>query len=161
MGAQLSPEITILLANLDEAYNRKGWHGPNLRGSIRGLDARQASWRPGPKRRSIADIVVHCAYWKYAVRRRLRGDSRGSFPLKGSNWFVLPANLSESDWQSYVRLLENEHRRLREAITEVSASQLQMRSKRSKTRNAVLIYAIAAHDLYHTGQIQLLKRLQR
>src|SRR6516225_447107 len=104
MPKELSPEIALLLRNLDHAYNQKGWHGPNLRGSIRGLSARLASWRPGPKRRSIADIVVHCAYWKYAVRRSLRGDKRGSFPLKGSNWFLLPEPLSDSEWRSYVAL---------------------------------------------------------
>jgi uncharacterized damage-inducible protein DinB len=160
MAKEPSPEIALLLRNFDQAYNQKAWHGPNLRGSIRGLSARQAAWRPHPKRRSIADIVVHCAYWKYAVRRRLRGDKRGSFPLKGSNWFALPEPLSESEWRSYVALLESEHRALREAIADLPGSELHNKSIGSRYRNSMHIYGIAAHDLYHTGQIQLLKRLQ-
>ncbi|HMF11570.1 MAG TPA: DinB family protein, partial [Gemmataceae bacterium] len=91
-------EIDLLLFLLDQGYDKKAWHGPNLRGAIRRLSAAQAAWRPGPKRRSIAEIVVHAAYWKYAVRRRLRGDKRGSFPLKGSNWFSLPEPVTELDW---------------------------------------------------------------
>src|SRR6516162_1988227 len=82
----LAPEINILEHLLDESYEKKAWHGPNLKGSIRGLTALQAAWRPSPRRHSIAEQVIHAAYWKYAVRRRLRGDLRGSFPLKGSNW---------------------------------------------------------------------------
>ena len=91
-----SGELALLLRILDEGYEKKAWHGPNLKGSIRGLSAEQAAWRPYPGRHSIAENVVHCAYWKYAVRRRLRGDKRGSFALKGSNWFAIPSPLSES-----------------------------------------------------------------
>jgi hypothetical protein len=153
-------EITLLLRILDQAYDKKAWHGPNLRGSIRGLTATQASWRPGLKRRSIAEIVVHAAYWKYAVRRRLRGDKRGSFPLKGSNWFQLPNPLREETWREYVAILENEHRELRRAVAEYAADQLYRSSPGSKTQAATLIYGAASHDLYHAGQIQLLKRLR-
>jgi hypothetical protein len=156
----LDPEIALLLRMLDQAYNRKAWHGPNLRGSVRGLTAHQAGWRPHPKRHSIAEIVVHAAYWKYAVRRRLRGDKRGSFALKGSNWFLLPEPLTDAAWREQVALLETEHQILRAAILALPPDQLHQRSAGSKVRNATMIYGIAAHDLYHTGQIQLLKRLQ-
>jgi hypothetical protein len=157
---QLDPEIKLLLQNLDAAYDKKGWHGPNLRGSIRGLTAQQAAWRPAPERHSIWEIVVHAAYWKYAVRRRLRGDQRGSFPLKGSNWFPLPVPLTDEDWRMAVDLLQQEHRQLREAVADLPADQLYVTPAGSKVSNVRLIYGIAAHDLYHTGQIQLLKRLQ-
>jgi uncharacterized damage-inducible protein DinB len=156
----VAAEIELLLNLLDQAYQKKAWHGPNLRGSIRGLTAAQASWRPSPKRRSIADIVVHAAYWKYAVRRRLRGDKRGSFPLKGSNWFALPEPLPDEMWRHYVMLLQEQHQALRSAVAELPASELPNRARGSRTLNATLILGIAAHDLYHAGQIQLLKRLQ-
>jgi hypothetical protein len=161
MGNAVSTgEIGLLLRILDQAYDKKAWHGPNLKGAIRRLTAAQAAWRPNPKRRSIADITVHCAYWKYAVRRRLRGDKRGSFLLPGSNWFVLQDPLTEADWNQYVRLLEDEHQALRAAAAEVSPNRLHKASAGSKNTNAVLIYGAASHDLYHAGQIQILKRLQ-
>lgn len=154
------PEIALLLRNLDEAYEKKGWHGPNLKGSLRGLSAAQAAWRPHPRRHSIAEVALHAAYWKYAVRRRLRGDERGSFPLKGSNWIPVAA-LTDEDWRRYVKLLDAEHRALRAAIAELPHSQLYVTPAGSKVSNVTLIYGIAAHDLYHTGQIQLLKALQK
>jgi uncharacterized damage-inducible protein DinB len=154
-------EIALLLTLLDQAFEHKAWHGPNLRGSIRGLTAGQATWRPQPKRRSIADIIAHAAYWKYAIRRKLRGDQRGSFPLRGSNWPALPESLAEPDWRRLVALLADEHRTLRAAVAEFDPQRLHRRAPASKYTPAVLIAGVAAHDVYHAGQVQLLKRLQR
>ena len=156
---RLAPEVALLLRIVDEAYERKAWHGPNLRGSVRGLEARVASWRPAPGRHNIWEIVVHAAYWKYIVRRRLLGEKKGSFPLKGSNWFVRPEAMTLETWRSDVALLEEMHRRMRAAIAELSLRDLAKIPPGSKVSNAALISGIAAHDVYHAGQIQLLKRL--
>lgn len=158
--AKLSPEIMMLVQMLDDGFDKKGWHGPNLRGVIRRLNAHQAGWRPPRARRSIAEIVSHCAYWKYAVRRRLRGDKRGSFQLNGSNWFPLPTPLTEDIWRQYVALLDTEHEALRQAVAEFSRAQLHRTPPGGKFTYTRLIYGIACHDVYHAGQIRLLKRLQ-
>jgi uncharacterized damage-inducible protein DinB len=152
-------EIALLLRILDECYDKKAWHGPNLKGAIRGLDAAEAAWRPGTGRRSIADIVAHAAYWKYAVRRRLRGDKRGSFALEGSNWFELPSPWTEQSWKSYGRLLDREHRALRDTLASFPADRLHELPEGGKVRFFTQIYSVALHDVYHAGQIQLLKRL--
>jgi uncharacterized damage-inducible protein DinB len=157
----LAPEISLLLRIMDEAYEKKAWHGPNLRGAIRGLDGREAAWRPVPGRHTIWEIVVHCAYWKYAVRRRILGEKRGSFPLKGSNWIVRPAAMTPKEWQEDVALLEDTHRKLRSAIAGMTPRSLQEIPPGSKVSNTAIISGIAAHDVYHAGQIQLLKRLYR
>src|SRR6266849_6821422 len=99
----------LVLALLDEAYEKRTWHGPKLRQSIRGVTVKQAAWRPGPRRHNIWEVTVHAAYWKYAVRRRLTGEKRGSFALKGSNWFLRPVGKRGADnertWEEDVRLL--------------------------------------------------------
>ena len=154
-------EIGWLLQLLDEAYNRKSWHGTNLRGSIRGLSARQADWRPADRRHSIAEIVAHAAYWKYTARRRLRGDPRGSFPLKGSDWFALARPLSEGAWREIVRLLESEHKLLRDAVAELTPAALHKTPTGAKTSNLTLIRGVAMHDVYHAGQIQAIKGWQK
>jgi uncharacterized damage-inducible protein DinB len=145
--------LQVLLSNLDSAYATKGWHGTTLRGSLRGVTAKSALRRPGKERHNIWELAVHAAYWKYAVRRRLRGERKGSFALKGSNWFPSPDRADEAAWQRMVRLLEDEHRQLRQTIAALTDAQL----RDPKTQR--LIYGIAAHDLYHTGQIQLIKKL--
>jgi len=87
------------------------------------------------------------------VRRRLRGEKRGSFALKGSNWFRRPEELSHKAWQADLELLASEHRLLREAAADYLAG---------KTRPipAWHIFGVAFHDVYHAGQIRLIRRLQ-
>jgi hypothetical protein len=154
----LSP-LDLLLGQLDQGFDKKSWHGPNLRGSIRGLDPATAAFRPAKDRHCIWEIVVHAAYWKYAVRRRLLGEKRGSFPEKGSNWFPRPITPSEEAWQQDIHLLEECHRAMRSAIAALSVADLQRTPSGSKVNNLDLIRGIAAHDVYHAGQIQVLKRL--
>lgn len=151
--------LQLLLRAFDQGYDQKAWHGPNLRGSIRGLDANVASLRPGADRRNIWEQVVHAAYWKYTVRRRLLGEKRGSFPLKGSNWFVRNGEAGADLWQSDIALLESTHRSLRSAIESLKDADLNKTPAGRKVSDADVIFGIAAHDVYHAGQIQLLKRL--
>jgi hypothetical protein len=151
--------IQQLLDIIDRAYDRRSWHGTNLRGSIRGMTARHAAWRPAPRRHNVWEIVVHAGYWKYAVWRQLVGERRGSFALKGSNWFQRPERPTERAWKADVALLDRTHRALRSAVEALPARELHRSPGTSKTTNFDLIAGIAAHDLYHAGQIQLLKRL--
>ena len=145
-----TPEILLLLDGLDEAFDKKSWHGPNLRGAIRGITAQQASWRPATGAHNIWEYVMHAAYWKYVVRRRITGEKRGSFPMPGSNFFIRPVQLSEAAWKGDIDLLAAQHRDLRRAVTELAAL------TRTLTH---LIRGAAAHDLYHAGQIRLLRKL--
>lgn len=158
MNAQ---HVDLLLELIDQSYDRKAWHGPNLRGSIRGVSVDEAARRPGKHRHNIWEIVVHAAYWKYTVRRRLLGEKRGSFPLKGSNWFARPMETSERAWREDILLLDEIHQSLRTAVASIPPHRLQRLSSGSKHTHAMLIYGIASHDVYHAGQIQLLKRLVR
>jgi hypothetical protein len=155
-----SDQRALLLRLIDEAYDKEAWHGPNLRGSIRRVSAEQAVWRPRPGRRNIAEIVLHCAYWKYAIRRRIRGDKRGSFPLKGSNWFTLPAKLTGEDWRAYVALLDDQHRTLREAIATAPSARL-AGAVGGRGEPAPAVYGVAMHDTYHAGQIRVVKVLYK
>jgi hypothetical protein len=151
----------LLLRLINEAFSKKAWHGPNLRGAIRRVKAGQAAWRPGPGRRNIAEIVVHCAYWKYAVRRRIRDDKRGSFAFPGSNWFTLANPLTESQWRQYVRLLDHEHAQLCEAVASAPWPRLCATKTGVGKTVAMHVYGIAMHDTYHAGQIQTLKALSK
>jgi len=155
----LDAQVRLLLNVIDQSFENKAWHGSNLRGSIRGVSPQEAAWRPARKRHNIWEIVLHTAYWKYAVRRMLTGERRGSFSCKGSNWFPCPSPLTPSGWREAVTLLAQEHAQLRSAIQDLQPMILYQRPPSSKYTRANLLYGIASHDVYHAGQIQLLKRL--
>lgn len=145
----------LILALLAEAYEKKTWHGPNLRQSLKGVTAKQAAWRPGPGRHNIWELTLHAAYWKYVARRRIEGRKRGSFVLKGSNFFERPekGNATEAAWRADRAILENEHR----AMVQTIEKALETPNAKKHLRT---FYGVAFHDIYHAGQIRLLRRLQ-
>lgn len=155
------PRIQLLLRTLDQAYDRKSWHGTTLRGSLRQVTAEEAAWRPGPGRHNIWELAVHAAYWKYAILRRIRQLDRGSFPYEGSNWFPRPVDPGERAWREDLALLGRMHRDLRQSVSDLSEDRLdEPPPTGSTTPLSDLIVGGAFHDIYHAGQIQLLKRLQ-
>ena len=154
-------EVAIVLGMIDQAWDGESWHGQNLRGSVRRLTAEQAVWRPAAGGHNIQELVVHAAYWKYVALRRLKGLDKGSFAYKGSNWFARKAGADRALWKEDVALLVDTHEALRAAIAGLTPAGLRRVTPGAKTTNLALINGIAAHDLYHTGQIQLIKRLMR
>jgi len=153
--------IRLLLALLDESYERKAWQGPNLRGALRGVRAAEAAWRPARGSHNIWELVLHVAYWEYAAARQLTGEKRGTFPLAGSNFFRRPVSPTEKAWRDDLAILAGAHRRLRAAVVAFPPRALDRRPRGSKYDAATLVYGVAAHTVYHTGQIQLLKSERR
>lgn len=150
--------VAGLLDLLDEAYDHRSWHGTNLRGALRRIEPSQVTWRPGPDRHNVWELTVHAAYWKYTVWRRITGAARrGSFPLDGSNFFPRPDPFDIDLWQGDLGLLADQHGRLRAAVAALTPRDL---SRNLGGRPLVwTVRGAAAHDLYHAGQIQLLKTL--
>lgn len=155
MSAKPNRELSRWLQLLDEAYSRPSWHGPNLRSSVRGVTAEAAAWRPGRGRHNIWELVLHAAYWKHTVRRRLCGDRR-PFAEKGSNWFKRPQERSEKAWRRDLALLESEHQALRRALAGARRLPATPPQRRRWVRH---LAGIAFHDIYHAGQIRLLRRM--
>jgi hypothetical protein len=153
-----------LLALVEEGFQKPAWHGPNLQNALRGVTAEEAAWRPAKSRHNIWEIAVHAAYWKYTVTRRLTGSRKRDFPEKGRNWFARDgAKLTKSEaakrWKSDLDFLAKTHQELCTAIADLKGSDL-MRSTRGNGKTAIRnVVGIAMHDVYHAGQIQLLRKL--
>jgi len=127
----------LLVDVLDRGFDKRSWHGANLKGAIRGLRAADAARRV-PGRKCAWEQVLHAAYWKHRVLKRLVGPEK--FPRKGSNWPALPVETTEDAWRADVALLRDINARL-------------------DAKTMWLIEGAAAHDVYHAGQIKLLRRL--
>lgn len=156
----MSPQGRLLVDVVDHAFTGRSWHGATLTGALRGVSPARALWRPRRNRHSIWELVLHAAYWKYVVRCRLTGARPPEgFARKPSNWPKAPSRPDARQWRADVRLLKEMHAELRTAVAALPVRKLKTRSPAGTWRYDELIYGVAAHDLYHTGQIQLLKRL--
>ena len=141
----------------------KLWHGgATVLGALRGVSPEVAAWKPYPDRHSIWALALHIAYWNYAVRRRLMDEAKGGFPRSPSNWPQVPAETTASAWDGDRRLVKECHDLLLEAMTEFDPRRLDHRDGgEGGTTFGDLITGIVLHDTYHSGQIQMLKRLAR
>jgi len=142
-------ELGLLLEVIDHAFDKASWHGPNLSGAVRGVDVALASKRL-PGRKSIWEQVLHAAYWKQRVINKLA--TPGRLPRKGSNWPPVPAELDAKAWRADVALLYDVHRQLRASIAALPEGRLDAKTRR-------LIHGVAFHDIYHAGQIRLLRKI--
>ncbi len=161
--ARGDPRIRLLLEVLDEAFLAKGWQGATLSGSVRGLTPRQALWRPNgdPARHNIWELVLHTAFWKHAVRERVEGRGRTAFGRSPRNYPRVPPRPDAKAWKADVALMKRQHELLRRTVARLSPARLGAQVGASRWSVAEQVFGVAAHDLYHTGQIQLLKALQR
>jgi len=144
---------------LDEGFSKAAWHGPNLLGSLRGSTLEELLHRPRRDGHNAWELAVHCAYLKYAVRNRLLAGKRNTFPLEGSNFFRRDEGLVLADWKKDLALLKAQHKALKAAILGLDPRTYgdRVRGSRHTVRRTAL--GIAAHDIYHAGQISLLKRM--
>lgn len=156
-----SPVLDLLSWNLQPAPGLRNWHGgPSPVTALRGVGAEEAHWRPSPRRKNIWAIALHIAYWKYTVRRHLEPSPILRFPRSPSNWPAPPTTADPAAWRSDLALLKEQHERLVEAVARVPATALgRIPPEGRRWTYGQLLLGIAAHDAYHTGQIQLMKKL--
>ncbi len=163
-----SPSLTnihvdraFLLDALAEAFEGPAWHGPSLRSSIKGVSADEARWRPGKRRNSIWDLVVHAAYGKYLVASRLEPDVERDFGRKLAKawWPRLPERTDGKTWREDQQLLAHWHQALLEACGRVPEARLRETRLQSRFTLAGEVHGLALHDVYHAGQIRLVRRL--
>ncbi len=157
-------------SRIDEILNllqpKKGtrlWYGgATAAGSLRGVGCEEAAWKPAPERHSICALVLHLAYWKYAVRRILEDSPKGVFARQPSNWPAVPVDAGEKALKEDRGLLVEEQVKLLAVVRAFGPRRLdEIAPGSGRYRFIDLMFGVATHDLYHTGQIQLVRRLYR
>lgn len=152
----MDARIELLLAVLEQAYTRPTWHGTNLKQSLRGVTVEQALWRPAEGRHNIWEYALHCAYWKFAAQSRIRG-LEAEFP-RPFNDFPLINSGSAADWKKDLSFLGRCHKELSATVAGLEPEQLERKAGRWTVQE--LVFGVANHDIYHAGQIQILRRLK-
>lgn len=169
---------------LEGALRGRGWQGPTLTGALRGVTPREALTPPAVGRKCIWEHVLHAAYWKYAILRALVAPAEPEpFPRGPAGWPALPegvragsgiaardAKAAARAWRADVALLTMMHERVLAAVQNLPAERWHTTppsspgspgSPKRQWTYAQYIAGAAAHDQYHCGQVQLIKRLVR
>jgi uncharacterized damage-inducible protein DinB len=148
-------EIQRIREQLDRSFRGPAWHGPSVHEVLEGVTAAQATARPLGHAHSIGEIVLHMATWKSVVARRVSGEVVGNIP-DDEDW--PKAGGGESEWTAAKGRLESAHASLVAALGRLSDEQLDQPPYKDASTRYVQLHGVIQHDLYHAGQIAVLKK---
>jgi uncharacterized damage-inducible protein DinB len=144
-------------SQLKRAYQGEAWHGPSLRELLADVTAAQAASKPIANAHSIWELVNHIIAWEQIVRRRLEGESLDDIPDEMN--FPPASDHGEEAWQATRRALESSNQSLRESIRRIDDAKLDEMVAGKEHSNYFMLHGAIQHDLYHGGQIAILKKL--
>jgi uncharacterized damage-inducible protein DinB len=150
-------EIERILDQLKRAYEGNAWHGPSVRESLSGVTAAQAHARPLANAHSIWELIQHIAVWENVGRRRLEGD-RAAIEISSPEDWPPADDTSETAWERSKAALDRGHEALREAISRIAEERLDEPILEGMSSVYVTVHGVIQHDLYHAGQIAMLKK---
>ncbi len=150
-------EIERVLDQLKRAYEGEAWHGPSVREALSGVTAAQAHARPLNNAHSIWELTKHIAVWEEVGRRRLDGD-RAAIEISSPQDWPLADDTSEAAWEQSKAALDRGHEALRKAISRIAEERLDEPILEGMSSIYVTVHGVIQHDLYHAGQIALLKK---
>jgi uncharacterized damage-inducible protein DinB len=155
-------EISRIVDQLEREHAGDPWHGSPLAVILQGISHEQAAATPLPAAHSIWELVLHMTGWKNEARRRLSGAAAGE-PEHG-DWPPVGDPTPER-WIEAREKLELAHRLLVSAVKEFPEPQLFVPSNDARDRELgvgityyELLHGIVQHDVYHAGQIAILKK---
>ncbi len=153
-------ETARLADQIRRAFEGDAWHGDSVLEILADVDAKTAAAHPIKNAHSIWELVLHIAAWDGAVLRRAEGKAA---ELSDKQNFPPVTDISEAAWRKAIEQLKTTHDQLVEAVAEFPHSRLQEQvpGKREKYHDFFYNFSgIVQHELYHAGQIALLKKAQ-
>lgn len=150
-------ETERIIQQLERAYGHGAWHGPSVCETLEGISAEQAAARPIAGAHSIWELALHIAAWKSAARRRLEGDRA---ELTSEEDWPPVMDDSESAWAETKKALEQAHGALVSAISRLDDANLDEAILPGMSSVYVTLHGLIQHDIYHAGQIAILKKAQ-
>jgi uncharacterized damage-inducible protein DinB len=153
-------EARGLADQIRRAFDGDAWHGDSLIELLDGVSAKMAAAHPIKNAHSIWELVLHIAAWDDAVLRRTRGEA---VELSDEQNFPPVNDANEREWRETIEHAKHTHRELAKAVADFPDSRLQERvpGKTESYHDFFYMFSgIVQHELYHAGQIALLKKAQ-
>jgi uncharacterized damage-inducible protein DinB len=144
---------------LRRAFDGGAWHGDSLFEILAGVTAAQAAAHPIKGAHSIWELVLHIAAWDAAVRRRMTGVPA---KLSAAKNFPPVTDTSEAAWAKTLEHVRRVHEELIDAVKKFPEKSFHKQVPGKKGAHHTFYYmlhGLAQHELYHAGQIALLKKI--
>ena len=148
-------EMERIEDQLKRSFQGEAWHGPSVLEALEKVPAEKATARPLARAHTIGEIVLHMIATYRLVLRRLKGDAT---PLSPAEDWPSVDDLSEQAWQSTLTRLKRSHSELLQALSLASDTQLDEAILPGYSSRYVTLHGLVQHNLYHAGQIVLLKK---
>jgi len=152
-------EVQRIREQFQRAFNGEAWHGPSVLKILDGVTAQQAAAHPIPGAHSIWELTLHIAAWENACRRRLEGDPA---QLSDEEDWPTIEDTGEEAWHATQQHLRDNHQALLDAIAALDESNLDRPiiedAETPFSSVYVTLHGAVQHDLYHAGQIAILKK---
>ncbi len=148
-------EISRILDQLEREFEGNAWHGDNVLDILKGITAEQAARKPLPNAHSIWELVLHMTTWKRVVTERVQGTVR-DIPDE-EDWRQVK-DVSEAAWHQAIDNLRDAHKALQDAVAKLDDARLNDKPGPNSNTYFVQIHGVIQHDLYHAGQMAILKK---
>lgn len=148
-------EIRRILDQMDRAFSGDAWHGPALMHVLEGISAEDASKHAVRGAHSIWELVHHIGAWNTIVRHRIEGEA---VEVTAERDWPPVWEVSETAWKRALEVLVESRARLRQAVESLSDDQLEQLLPGSSVSRYAALHGLVQHDLYHAGQIAILKK---
>lgn len=149
-------EAARIAEQLENAFDGGAWHGPALLELLAKVDAKTAAAHPLPNAHSIWELVLHIAAWDDAVNRRIVTGK--ALRLKMRENFPPVVDKSPAAWKKAIALTKQKHADLLKTVRGLSDERLRERVPGKRYNIGFMLHGVAQHELYHAGQIALLKK---
>ena len=150
-------EWTTISAMLKSVAQGPAWHGPSVKEALNGVTAKQAAERPIGEAHSVWQILLHMNAWQDHVIDVLNGAD--GIPLQGDkDWPPVSADASDDAWEAAKRHFDGGGQELRERIMHFDEKMMHEMVRGRDFPTKVMLHGIVHHNLYHLGQIALLKK---
>ena len=148
-------EASRIADQLRRAFDGSAWHGPALLELLEDVNAATVAAKPLRNVHSIWELTMHIAAWDGAVLRRLAGEK---LQLSGSQNFPRVEKPRESAWRKSVADLKRTHDTLVKTVAALPDSRLWDRVPGKRYTFYFMLHGVTQHELYHAGQIAILKK---
>jgi uncharacterized damage-inducible protein DinB len=149
-------EIRRVLDQYDRAMNGDAWHGDPVWRILEGLTPEQAATHASPKAHSIWELVSHMTFWETEVYRRLK-----HLPARSPDKLNFPATskVTAESWTETLDDFRRSNEAFRSAVAQLDDAQLDDPLPGRDKSAYVEIHGVIQHNLYHAGQIALLRKI--